>query len=154
MRKEKRGFKDSDALQNLALKIAFALPELSEAQAASFKVFYTNAEMEHIGGKCRKLDGAVRYQTKEDYFILIHRKPFAESDDFHKVRMLVHELFHIEKDEGAFKIRKHRGDFCEIAEHDKFSYQLALKAMLALGIEYDNQEAIARYAGIIQKTTT
>lgn len=141
-------FKDSEALHKLAFQISLAVPELRDARLANWKAFYSKNEPDHIGGKCRKLDGAVKHQTGLDYFILIHYSSFFESDDFHKFRILCHELYHIQKEEKAFRVRRHEGDFCEIAAHDKFSYRLALKAMGELGIKYGNLEEIRRYAHI------
>lgn len=142
-------FKDSDALHKLAFQISLAVPELYAARSANWKAFYSKNEPEHIGGKCRKLDGAVRHQTGLDFFVLIHLSTFAASDDFHKFRMICHELFHIEKlEKGGFVVRRHEGDFCEIAAHDKFSYRLALKAMGELGVKYSNLDEIRKYAHI------
>lgn len=141
-------FKDSEALHKLAFQICLVVPELADARLANWKAFYSKNEAEHIGGKCRRLDGAVKHQTGLDFFILIHLPPFAESDDFHKFRIICHELYHIEKVGTGFKVRRHSGDFCEIALHDKFSYRLALKAMAELGIKYSNLDEIRKYAHI------
>lgn len=62
--------------------------------------------------------------------------------------MICHELYHIEKLEKSFVVRRHEGDFCEIALHDKFSYRLALKAMGELGVKYSNLDEIRKYAHI------
>ena len=141
-------FKDSEALDKLAHRLAAALPELIDAQAANWKAFYSKHEPEERGGKCRKLDGAVRYQENRDYYILIHYQPFVEMDDLHRVRIIIHELNHILKEKENFVVRHHAGDFCEIAEHDRFCYRLALKAMGILGIKYGNAEEVKRYAHI------
>lgn len=94
MRFDKRDYQDSEALNKFAHLIAEFLPELQEARSARFKVFFSSTEPEHIGGKTRKLDGAVPHQTQLDYFVLIHKEPFAQSDELHKVRLLVHEPYH------------------------------------------------------------
>ena len=148
MRFEKRDYQDNVALDSLAHKVAAAVPELFMATEARFKTFYSSAEPEHIGGKARRLDGAVRFQTGLDYFILIHKEPFIESDNLHRLRLLAHELYHIAKDRNSFVIRHHAHDFCEIAEHDRFSYRMALRAMASMGLKYPNEEEARRYAAI------
>ena len=153
MKFEKRDYSDSESLDRLAHRLTDVLPELSEAANSQFKAFFSSTEPEHLGGKCRKLDGAVRHQTKLDYFVLIHKDPFIESDSLHRLRMLAHELNHIAMDRTSWVIRRHAGDFCEIAEHDKTSYRLALKAMAALGLKYDKPEEARKYAGITQNST-
>jgi hypothetical protein len=147
---EKRDYQDSEALQTLALKIVNVVPELEEARSSAFKAFYSSVEPEHIGGKCRKLDGAVRFQTGSDFFLLVHKESFADSDELHKIRLLCHELYHIARDRNSYAVRRHAGYFCEIAEHDRFSYRLALKAMAALGLKYDRADVIAKYTGLAQ----
>lgn len=146
MKFEKRDYSDSEDLQALAEKIAEVVPELAYARQAKYKVFYSSSEPEHIGGKCRRLDGAVRFQTGMDYFILIHRAPFVASNIFQKVRMLVHEEYHIFKDRNTWLVRRHAGDFCEIAEHDALSYRLALTAMAALELKVPDEEEALKYA--------
>ncbi len=142
------GFKDSEALNKLAHKISAVVPELADAESAKWKAFFSKNEPDHIGGKCRKLDGAVKHQTNLDFFILIHLSSFADSDDFHKIRIICHELYHIKHESKAFILRHHEADFCEIAAHDKYSYGLALKAMAALGITYNRPDEIAKYTGL------
>lgn len=145
---EKRDYQDNEPLDRLAHLIARALPELSTACASRFKAFYSSVELDHVGGKCRRLDGAVRSQTHLDFFILIHKGPFIEADALHRIRMLCHELYHIDRDRNIFVVRHHAGDFCEIAAHDSWSYRLALSAMRELGIHYDNEAEARRYARI------
>ena len=148
MKFAKREYEDNSSLDVLAHKIADSVPELSEAAASKFKAFYSTIESEHIGGKARRLDGAVKFQTGLDFFILIHKQPFMESDELHKIRILCHELYHIERERTYYVIRHHAGDFCEISEHDVFSYRLALKAMERLGLKYTNTEQARKYAKI------
>lgn len=140
-------YEDNEALQQLMVAVVKALPELQEAQSASIKAFYSAVEPEHIGGKCRKLDGAVKFQTGNDFFILIHKAPFVASDALDKVRLICHELHHIALRKETFYVRHHEGDFCEIPEHDRFSYRLAVKAMSALSIKYDDAERARRLTG-------
>ena len=93
---------------------------------------YTSIELDHIAGKCRKLDGAIKFQTGLDFLILIHKPPFTTSNTLDKFRVVCHELYHIQWEKKHFKVRHHDGDFCEIAAHDKFSYALAAKALSIL----------------------
>ncbi len=148
LRFEKRDYQDDDALDALAHRIQSSLPELIEATESRFRAFYSSVEPDHIGGKCRKLDGAVRHRTGDDYWLLIHQDPFLRADDLHKFRILVHEIHHIAKEGNSWVIRRHSGDFCEIPEHDRYSYRLALKALVQLGVKYTNAEEAKKYAGI------
>jgi hypothetical protein len=148
LRFEKRDYEDNDALDKLAHRVAAAVPELQEATEARFKAFYSSAEPEHIGGKCRRLDGAVRSQTHLDYFVLVHKDPFILSDNLHRIRMLAHELYHMAREKNTFAVRRHGGDFCEIPQHDKYSYRLALRAMVTMGLKYPDEEEARKYAGI------
>lgn len=148
MRFEKRDYQDDDALDALTHRVQAILPELIEATEARFRAFYSTVEPDHIGGKCRKLDGAVRHRTGDDFWILIHQEPFLRSDDFHKIALLIHEVHHMAREGSSWVIRHHGGDYCEIREHDRFSYRLALKAMSLLNLTYANNAEAKKYTGI------
>jgi hypothetical protein len=148
MKFERRDYQDDAALNELAHKVQAVLPELFESEGARYVAFYSSVEPDHIGGKCRKLDGAVRHRTGDDFWLLIHREPFLQADLFHKLRILIHEIHHMVKDGNAWVVRRHAGDFCEISLHDKYCYRLSLKAIAALGLKYDNTEEIKKYTGL------
>lgn len=146
MKFERRDYQDDTALDKLAHKVLAVLPELFESEGAKFVAFYSSVEPDHIGGKCRKLDGAVRHRTGDDYWLLIHREPFLQTDLFHKLRILIHEMHHMVKEGNAWVVRRHSGDFCELEAHDAWSFRLALKAIASLGLKYENVEEIRKYA--------
>jgi hypothetical protein len=154
LRFEKRDYKDDDALDSLTHRIQAILPELIEASDARFRVFYSTVEPDHIGGKTRKLDGAVRHRTGDDFWILVHQEPFLQSDDFHKIALLIHEVHHIAREGASWVIRHHEENYCEIRSHDKYSYKLALKAMGLLGLKYSNEAEVREYAGLTLKQNT
>lgn len=149
MKLEKREYEDSGDLQALAERVLSVLPDdLEDAALAHWRIFYSSVEPEHIGGKTRRLDGAVRFRTGDDFWILVHRAPFLESDDFEKISLIIHELHHIQREGKGWAVRHHAGDYCEIPEHDVFSHRLALKAMVALGLKYGNDEKVKRLTGL------
>ena len=153
MKFERRDYQDNESLDTLAHKIASVVPELEAAREASFKAFYSTAEPEHIGGKCRRLDGAVRYQTGRDFFVLVHKDPFIQGDTLQRFRLLTHELYHIAREKTYFVSRHHAADFCEIPDHDKWSYRLAIEALRLLHVQYDNEASIRHYAGVDLKNS-
>lgn len=131
---KKREYSESPALEELASRIANSTPELIDSLSAKWRVIYSSTELEHLAGKCRKLDGALKFQTKLDFIIFVHRPPFMEMDERRKFRVICHELYHIEQKEKGFKVRKHGGDFCEIESHDTFSFELADRAMQTMKV--------------------
>lgn len=144
----RKEYEESKPLQMLAQKIAQTLPALEAAESSRFLCLYSLTELDHIGGKCRKLDGAIKKVTGLDFLILVHKTPFVDSDELHKFRLLVHELYHIERHKDSFRVRHHENDFCEIPEHDRFSYRLALTALASLDVGYDKQDQIEKFVGI------
>jgi len=102
--------------------------ELADAETFQWKILFTNGSLgdEEVAGKCRKIDGPIRYLWGVDYLLLIHKPSFDAGTPREKTRILVHELHHIAQSEnGEPQIRKHAGDFCSIPEHDKLSYRIA-----------------------------
>jgi hypothetical protein len=121
-------FEESIPLVNLAKQIIdLNLPQLVDARGAKYHILFTNQEStEHYGGKCKKVEGATSYHTKLDFIIVVYKSAFMNGDLLEKIRILVHELYHIGRDaSGKFKLRKHEGDFCELEPHDKFSFLIA-----------------------------
>ncbi len=102
--------------------------ELLDANIFQRRIIFTNSSLgdEEIAGKCKKIDGAIRFLWGNDFLILIHKPTWDASPPLEKTRILVHELLHIEEGEnGEAAIRKHGGDFCMISSHDKQSYRIA-----------------------------
>lgn len=131
---KKGEYESVDNLKQLTQLMVNAVPELKDCVGARWDVLYSLNELDHIGGKCKRVTGTERYHTKLDYNILVHKEPFIGSGNLDRLRILAHELYHIEREKKYFVIRHHEGDFCEIQAHDKFSYMLARKAADALGI--------------------
>jgi hypothetical protein len=131
----KRGeYENTAKLKELTEMMVKVLPELKDCVGARWDVLYSINELDHIGGKCKRVTGTEKFHTKLDYDLLIHKGPFLASSDRDRLRLLAHELFHMERQKKYYAVRYHGGDFCEIAAHDKFSYALADKAAAALGI--------------------
>src|SRR5712692_6605976 len=84
-------------------------PELGAAGASRYKILFTESSLgdEEIAGKCRKMDGAVRYLYDLDYLILIHKPTFDSMTALEKTRILVHELHHIDADEDKEPLIRH-----------------------------------------------
>lgn len=102
--------------------------ELNDAKAFQWRVIFTNQTLGHeeVAGKCTKVDGAIRFLWSNDFIIQLHKPTFDASTAIEKVRIIVHELHHIGKDDhDEPAIRRHAGDFCEIPAHDKLSYKIA-----------------------------
>jgi len=131
---KKGEYEDAANLQALTLLMVRTLPQLKDAESAKWKVMYSLNELDHIGGKCKRVTGTEKFHTGLDFDILIHKPPFIASGALERLRILAHELYHIEKSKAYFKVRIHEGDFCEIADHDKFSYTMAEQAAIQLGI--------------------
>ena len=128
-------YESTAKLKELTDMMVKAVPEFHDAVGAKWDVLYSINELDHIGGKCKKVTGTEKFHTGLDYNLLIHKGPFMESGKLDRLRMLAHELYHIERVKKYFRVRYHADDFCEIAAHDKFSYTLAEKAAKELGIE-------------------
>jgi len=102
--------------------------ELRDASTFQKRIIFTNSSLgeEEIAGKCKKIDGAIRFLWGNDFLILIHKPTWDASPPLEKTRILVHELLHIaEGEDGEALTRKHGGDFCAIPSHDKQSYRIA-----------------------------
>jgi predicted metallopeptidase len=102
--------------------------ELAEAATSIWKILFTNNSLgdEEIAGRCQKVSGAIRHLWGIDYIILIQKTHWDAASPVEKVRTLVHEATHIKTSkDGEPEIRKHGGDFCTIAAHDKQSYRIA-----------------------------
>lgn len=128
----------SPVLTQFAFQVQNIVPELSDARSAVWEIFYVDtlgSDDEDVAGRCKKLDPAVRFRTKVDYYILVVKEKFVKMTVKEKLRLISHELFHIERSEGKksktiqWKVRHHKGDFCSIQEHDRYSFMLAEKAM-------------------------
>lgn len=95
---------------------------LAQARGIKYLVVLTDQETDHWAGKTSVVEGAIRFKTGFQFTIKIVADEFQSSNDPQKVKIVIHELNHIDFNEkGSPKIRRHEGDFCEIPEHDKFS---------------------------------
>lgn len=130
----KSEYESVDKLKKLTLMMVQVLPDLNDAKSAKWDVLYSLNELDHVGGKCKRVTGTEKFHTHLDYNLIIHKPPFMDSGPLDRLRMLAHELYHIEKKSKSFLIRIHDGDFCEIAKHDSFSYSLAHQAAKELSI--------------------
>ena len=119
-------YEESSELTSLAHEIAAASKHLSESSTFNWGLVFTSIEQEHYGGKCRRLDEAMRFKTELDYLIVIYKEHFEKMKPDEKVALIVHELHHIvSSSRGNPQLRKHGGDYCEIPSHDKFSQDIA-----------------------------
>jgi predicted metallopeptidase len=120
---KKERYEDSEDLRQLANEILGAVPYFP-ANDVRFAIIYTNAKMHHIAGMCSKVAGPVSFKTRLQFVIVINKPGFEKMRPEMKAQVVIHELWHIqpgEKDDDAYRVRQHGGDYCEIPEHDKFS---------------------------------
>lgn len=142
---KKEWYIDSKKLENEADFILETLPEnFKDVFNCNFKIFFTTRDpsQKHYAGFCRKLDKAIQFRTGLQFLILIYKPYWDEIETPERMKILIHELHHIqvdeeEDDEGyvelKYKLRKHneKEDFCELPSHDKYSehvYQLLAEA--------------------------
>ncbi len=145
-------------LANEILKI-YDGSELLDASTFQKRIIFTSSSLgdEEIAGKCKKIDGAIRFLWENDFLILIHKPTWDASPPLEKTRILVHELLHIaEGEDGEASIRKHGGEFCSIASHDKQCYRIAegIYRKLRTLKEFQTQQEIAELSIPVRKTET
>ena len=125
-----RFFDETSELRGIAKIILTFAPECFEdAKGVVFKMFFTNQKLKH-DGRCKKLDDAVRFKLKVDYFIILRKDDFDKMSRIEKARLLIHELHHMKKDKkGLPTIRDHNDieDFCELPRHDLYSEKVLEK---------------------------
>jgi predicted metallopeptidase len=149
--KAKEKYLENGALEILAKEVieeVEAIDQPIDAGIFQWKILFTNTNLgdEEIAGKCKKIDGAIRYIYGIDFLILIQKETWDAASPLEKTRILVHELTHIAQGEkGDPQIRKHAGDFCSIPEHDKQSYKIAeaIYRKLPRLKEFETQQEIA-----------
>lgn len=123
-------YEDDGSLRVLTAEIleAYKGEALNDAKAFQKRVIFTNTKLGHeeVAGKCTKIDGPIRFLWGVDFIIQIQKQEFEKMTALDKTRIIVHELHHIGKNEhDEPETRRHSGDFCEIAAHDKLSYAIA-----------------------------
>jgi hypothetical protein len=122
--------------------------ELADANAFQWRILFTNNSLgdEEAAGKCQKISGAIRHLWGVDFLILVQKTIWDAATPLEKTRILVHEAHHMkESEDGEAMIRKHGGDFCTIAAHDKQSYRIAelvIKKLRSLK-EFETQQELA-----------
>ena len=120
---KKERYEESAELRGLANEILQACPTFP-ARRTKFAIIYSNAELSHIAGMCSKVPGAISFKTGLQFIISIHKANFEKVKPALKAQIVIHELWHIqegEKEDSQFRVRHHKGDYCEIPDHDKFS---------------------------------
>lgn len=127
---EKKYQNEDPELRGLTNFILTVLPEdFEEARKVSFKIFFSERPPVHgADAVCRKLDDAVRFKLKVDFFILIWKESFEQKNQGDKAKLVIHELRHIGlSKEGECFVRDHyetpdgKNDFCSLPRHDLYS---------------------------------
>jgi Putative phage metallopeptidase len=131
--KLEKKYQDENAeLRSLTNFILTVLPdEFADVRKVSFKIFFSERPpLRDKDAICRKLDDAVRFKLKVDYFILIWKESFDGKSQPDKAKLIIHELHHIMQERsGDASIRPHNEteDFCELPRHDLYSEKVFLK---------------------------
>jgi hypothetical protein len=114
----------------LKIVLTFAPEFFQDVQGISFRVFFTQKPLQDHAAYCKLLPKAIRFKLKTDFFVIIDKAGFDESNRIDKAKLIIHELHHIGRDEeGQPEIRKHneKEDFCELPHHDLFSERVVQK---------------------------
>ena len=75
---------------------------------------------------CRKIPALLRLLGDYDFVLVFWTNNWNQLTNDERLVLVCHELWHITKnDEEEPKLRPHRGDFCELPEHDVHSKALA-----------------------------
>lgn len=105
--------------------VRLGIPELHVVPHFQYSVLFTEKETsDHYGGKTKRVEGSIRYKTGIDFMILINKPNYVGATIEEKARIALHELYHIDEENGKPRIRRHYDDFCELPNHDKFSRDL------------------------------
>lgn len=123
-------FSESNDLKQLVREIiALDLEEFNDVKLFKLTIFYTEHELPHLkAAHCQRLSDVVRFKTGFDYFVLVCKERFLQATTDEKLRVVCHELRHVEnqgKKEPVPGLREHEEDFCEIASHDAYSRGIA-----------------------------
>ena len=131
---DKLAEKYSDATDELnglvKLILTFAGEYFADCRGTVVKFFFTLKPLNDHAGYCKKLDNAVRFKLGVDFFVILDKKEFDDTNRIGKAKLIIHELHHIGRDDkGQPVIRNHneRENFCELPTHDLFSENVVQK---------------------------